>query len=189
MFDADLRKLQNAPVQPVVSLDEIDAAADRAAETPFSDESKAAFGEIFAELAKEGVIVGDRRAYKATVVAQSAAVLDGCDEVAKHHLECLSDVLWVDPSQANAVREIVMKIANPIGHQLNEILREVNEIVASATDSSARMAAIGKLDRDDKDLWTNDGRPQVKAIEDVLGSAVSAQERDAAWEMVNRGDA
>ena len=42
-------------------------------------------------------------------------------------------------------------------------------------------AAIGRLDAGDAALWTRDGRPQVTAIEAVLGWGISAGERDAVW--------
>ena len=48
------------------------------------------------------------------------------------------------------------------------------------------LAAIDKLDKGNPDHFTNDGKPQVKAIEAVLGLRVTAAERDAAWAEVPR---
>lgn len=45
--------------------------------------------------------------------------------------------------------------------------------------------AIDVLDSDNKDLWTGEGKPQVKAIENELGFDITADERDAAWEAFN----
>lgn len=41
--------------------------------------------------------------------------------------------------------------------------------------------AIGALDKENEELWTNGGKPQVAAIEAVTGWTVSAKERDAVW--------
>jgi len=45
-------------------------------------------------------------------------------------------------------------------------------------------AAIMQLDKDNPDLWTNDHKPQVKAIEEITGFDITAAERDEAWESV-----
>lgn len=46
--------------------------------------------------------------------------------------------------------------------------------------------AIIKLDKDNKDLFTGDGLPTTKAIENELGGNISADERDAAWIIFNQ---
>ncbi len=43
--------------------------------------------------------------------------------------------------------------------------------------------AIGNLPIDDKESWTNDGPPQVKALGDILDQTISAKERDEAWKL------
>lgn len=47
------------------------------------------------------------------------------------------------------------------------------------------VAAISKLDKANPDLWLADGRPNTVAIKDVLGWAVTADERNAAWAAVS----
>lgn len=42
---------------------------------------------------------------------------------------------------------------------------------------------IGHMDIDDKAMWTNGGKPQTAALEEMHGGSVSAKERDVAWEM------
>jgi hypothetical protein len=49
-------------------------------------------------------------------------------------------------------------------------------------------AAIAKLDPNDPKQFTASGKPQVDALEHVLGRQVSAAERDAAWDKVNADD-
>lgn len=42
------------------------------------------------------------------------------------------------------------------------------------------IAAIQGFDEDDKDLWTNGGKPKTEAIAAALGRDVTAKQRDAA---------
>lgn len=46
--------------------------------------------------------------------------------------------------------------------------------------------AVAKLDKGKEQLWLNDGRPDVKALE-AVGVKVSAKERDAAWKKMQDG--
>lgn len=43
------------------------------------------------------------------------------------------------------------------------------------------LAACGVLNAEDPDTFTADGKPQVKAVEAVLGYEITADERDEAW--------
>ncbi len=45
--------------------------------------------------------------------------------------------------------------------------------------------AIGLLDRNDKNAWTKERKPRVEAIEAVLGTPVTDDQRDAAWALIN----
>ena len=40
--------------------------------------------------------------------------------------------------------------------------------------------AIGKMDKEDASLWTNDGKPKTDAVSAIVGWPVTAAERDAA---------
>lgn len=47
-------------------------------------------------------------------------------------------------------------------------------------------AAIGELNPASKTCWTKDGRPEIAALKTASGlAAISAKERDAAWEDVS----
>lgn len=48
--------------------------------------------------------------------------------------------------------------------------------------------AIGRLDREDRSLWTRDGKPQTSALENLLGRRVTAAERNEAWEAFQTTD-
>lgn len=44
------------------------------------------------------------------------------------------------------------------------------------------IAAIGTLDKNDAAHFTADGKPSANVLKEILGEAVSAEERDLAWE-------
>jgi MoxR-like ATPase len=139
-------------VETVISLGDIDQAADEAAKLNVSDEAQATMMKILDELAAAGIRPGDRRSRKAIGIARAAAWLDGAAEVGPAHLECLADVLWSSPEQIEKTSEIVTQIANPVGAALTELLREVDEIVNSADsgDAAAKMTAIKKMESCEK---------------------------------------
>ena len=57
--------------------------------------------------------------------------------------------------------------------------------VAVAVDRQTEIiAAIGKMDKGNTDLWLKDGKPDTNAIAEVAGWPVLAAERDAAWAIV-----
>lgn len=42
---------------------------------------------------------------------------------------------------------------------------------------------MGLLDKDNKEHWTNDNKPDTRALSKLMGSAVSAADRDRAWDL------
>lgn len=67
---------------------------------------------------------------------------------------------------------------------------EAGESGADADRHAQILAAIRDLleadpDRADETVWTKAGKPEVRAIEELLGFDISAAERDAAWEELN----
>lgn len=119
----------------------------------FPDDVKDTLLGIVDELFAAGIRLSDRRLRKSESIARAAAVLDGCSEVQVKHLEPLGDVLWDDPrEQPDKAREIVSRIANPVGARLNEILRAVDEILVNAVETDQKLAAIKKLEEAEKEL-------------------------------------
>jgi len=45
--------------------------------------------------------------------------------------------------------------------------------------------AINLLDDDNDDHWTSDNKPQVKALEEILGKDITADQRDEAFKLIN----
>ena len=64
----------------------------------------------------------------------------------------------------------------------------VLEPETAAQDRKARIiAAIGELDPDNPEHFTKGGKPEVKALEAILGFDITAAERDAAWAAFQEG--
>lgn len=152
-------------VNPCCTLADINAAG-RASTMPITEQAKETFRQIDAELRSAGINPSDRRTRKAVGIARAAAFLAGASEVKPVHLECLGDVLWDAPEQADKTAEIVCRIANPVGARLNELLREVDQIVSEAIDAAARMAAIRKLEGSEKEAekLCVDGNGRAKTV-------------------------
>ncbi|UTV30165.1 HI1506-related protein [Photobacterium atrarenae] len=55
--------------------------------------------------------------------------------------------------------------------------------------SDGLIAAIGKLEPDNPDHFTTANKPQVDALEKLVGRSVTASERDDAWEDFQRMEA
>lgn len=134
-------------VTPVVNLGDIEAAHHAAMALPLSVDALNAMDQIDESLKAEGIHPSDRRWAQSVKVARSAAAIEGSSEVLPHHLEPLVDVLWDEPTeQAAKAADVIMQIANPTGARINELLREVDQMVSSANDDSERVAVLKKLD-------------------------------------------
>jgi MoxR-like ATPase len=141
------------PVTPCLTLTDLDAARGIAAEIAVSTAARAALAQIIDELSGAGIRPGDRRLRKSVAIARAAAALDGAPNVQPAHLEDLQDVLWVDPEQADRAAEIIVRVANPTGARITEILRAVDETTRTAgADAAARMAAIKKLEESEREI-------------------------------------
>ena len=55
-----------------------------------------------------------------------------------------------------------------------------------AERQAAIVAAIGQIDTKNADLWLTSGKPNAAAITAITGWNVSAGERDAAWESIQK---
>jgi MoxR-like ATPase len=134
---------------------ELSYASGEAMALPFSDDAKKATVEILESLRAEGIIPGDRRTRKAPKLARAFAWLNGHDEVEPCDLEILQHGLWDDPrEQPEKCAEIVAKIANPVGTEVNSLLLEADGILLATktTDATQAATAVAKLQNVSKRL-------------------------------------
>lgn len=132
---------------------ELAEASFEASGLPWSENGMQAMRDILRELAKEGIVPGDRRQVKAVKVARAFAWLSGAEAVEPDHLEILAAVLWDDPAEQPAkCASVVAKVANPVGMQVSACLLEaesiLNTVNASRLDEAAKAAAqLSEIDR------------------------------------------
>jgi MoxR-like ATPase len=114
---------------PVISLAEIDQLAEDCVSIPFTVDAKAAYAEVIDELSRvEKIKAGDRRMRASVRIAQAAACLDGADRVEPQHLEPLKHTLWVHPDQQETCHKIVVRICDPTGADIAEIMAEADTL-------------------------------------------------------------
>lgn len=120
---------------PVIDLADIDIMAEKAETVPFTVEAKQAYSEVLDELGRvEKIRAGDRRMRASVRIAQAAAVLAGADQVEPHHLEPLKHTLWVHPDQQEKCHKIVVRICDPTGADIAEIMTEANVLFEGIGD-------------------------------------------------------
>ena len=144
---------------------EVDRAHAEVAALPWSNAAKDAMETILRELAREGVVPGDRRQFKTVTAVRAFAYLCGADGVRPEHLEVAQHCLWDSPEeQPQKVAQVIAKVANPTGMRVTQLLLEVESVLA-ATDvrnlaDAARAAA--KLGEIDKQLSTLAGNGRLE---------------------------
>lgn len=143
---------------------EVSEAHAESRKLSWSDKAKEALESILRELGTEGIKPGDRRQFKSIGIAQAYAWLSGAEHVEPEHLEVLAHVLWDSPEeQPEKVAQIVAKIANPTGMQLNRLLLECEQIL-SATDvrvlaqAATATAKLQEIDKQFNGLSGGNGR-------------------------------
>ena len=126
---------------------ELAAATAEAKALPFPPAAAEAYLELLAELARDGVRPGDRRKYQCVDAVKATAYLAGADRVEAEHLEVCRHVLWDDPASADRVHRAVVKVANPPGMRLAQLMGEAADVADAVPpgDFSAAAKAAAKL--------------------------------------------
>lgn len=166
-------------VASCLTLQDVDDAAREAKAIPVGDAAREALRAILDELSANGIRPGDRRIRKAVNVAQAAAWLDGvsphavCNEVQPIHLEPMQYVLWDDPQeQPQKASEIVCKIANPVGAEINGILAEADEVLTGINPKNLSapetFAGLKKLEDCQKRLTSLPGNGRAQKARDYI---------------------
>ncbi len=132
---------------------EVDRAHTQVAALPWSKGAKDALETILRELTREGVVPGDRRQFKTVTAVQAFAYLNGADEVVPEHLEVAQHTLWDCPEeQPQKVAEVIVKVTNPTGMRVTQLLLEVESVLAATdvrnlADAAKAAAKLGEIDR------------------------------------------
>ena len=126
-----------------LTLSELEAARLDVQGLEWAQESMEALEQILQDLAKEGVVIGDRRQFKAIGLVRAYAWIQGAMEVLPEHLEVLQHVLWTEPCKEPAkVKSAILKHASPAGMKVTGLLSEAQEVLDGCNPSDLAQAAI-----------------------------------------------
>lgn len=158
LWEEDLGRVQ---YKETLSLEELEDAQLEAQQIAFGPEAAAGLEEIVRQLRAEGILPGDRRLRKSVKAVRTYAYLNGRragdDVVEPDDLEILQHTLWDDPQeQPDKCSKIVLKVANPVGMQVTDLLNQAADVVAKC----AAVEAVPKLQAIQKQLTK---LPQEKA--------------------------
>ena len=158
-------------VQPVCQLADIDKLSAAARQATWSLDAQQAYLTVSNELHREGIRPGDRRLRAGALVAQAAAVLDGSAVVQTSHLEPLKHVFWTHPEQEELAHKIVIRITNPGGAEIVEVLAQCEELIDGITDihTPEAFSAMKKL-RESKEKLAAIGSEQSTQAAKLLTS-------------------
>ncbi len=132
---------------------EVEHAHQGVSAVPWSKDAKDALETVLRELAREGVVPGDRRQFKTVTAVQAFAYLCGGDEVRPEHLEVAQHCLWDSPEdQPQKVAQVIAKIANPTGMRVTQFLLEVESVLAATdvrnlADAAKAAAKLGEIEK------------------------------------------
>lgn len=156
-------------------------AAPAAPKPDPADQTPAALADAVARAEKaEAALVEAQRA-----LADERAVREAAEK-AKTDAEAKLETLRSDHAEAVRERDEAKEKAAAAQAKADEATQKLE--AAQAPDRMSRIkAAIGTLDRADKNLWTGAGIPRVEVIEAAVGFNISAAERNEAWEELSGG--
>jgi MoxR-like ATPase len=155
---------------------EVEEARQQALSLPWSGAAREAMETVLKELAKEGVVPGDRRQFKTVGVVQAFAYLSGADEVRPEHLEVAQHALWDSPKgeQPRTVAQVIARVANPAGMRVTQLLLEVESVLAAAdvrnlADAAKAAAKLAEIDKQLAALSSNGRAEKARAyVKDQL---------------------
>jgi MoxR-like ATPase len=140
-------------VEHPLSASDLDTAHREAMVLPWTQSAKEAFEAVLREMNREGVRPGDRRQVKTIVAVSAFAWLNGAESVKPEHLEIAQHTLWDSPEeQPLKAAKVIMKVANPTGMRVSQLLFEADEIVSgvdprSLTDAAKAAAKLGEVEK------------------------------------------
>lgn len=149
---------QSQPKPDVLSLTEIEALQQSAANIKVDSAVAEALVALKSDLVQEGIVLSDRRWVQvARQLLPARAVLAGRDYIVlEEDAEILQHALWDEPSQKSIVTSIVRKRLDPVAGKIAELLEDARDIannamkapdeqaVASATEALKKLKDIRK---------------------------------------------
>ena len=121
---------------------ELEAARLDVQGVEWNKESMEAFEHILVDLAKDGVVIGDRRQFKTIGLVRAYAWLQGATVVQPEHLEVLQHALWTEPLKEPAkVKSAILKHASPTGMKVTGLISEAQDVLEGCNSADLAQAA------------------------------------------------
>ena len=175
-----------ASIQTSISMDELEAAQTGAAQVRI-DAIVPALLELRQKLNEANIPFSDRRLRQLLPLLRANAWLDGRDAVDDSDLEILVPACWEEPGQIVQVRQMILKMANPIDAQARTLLDDAEDVrrtaLAAVNDpdatkvTKAGMEANAKFRKAAKDLEALVGQAKAagRSDERILGALAKVQ--------------
>jgi MoxR-like ATPase len=150
---------------------ELTKATGEVEQLPVLSETVEKLKDCLRQLREEGIRPGPRRMKQAVSAAQAYAYLNGASQVEPEHLEILQHVLWVDPGQATTVAKTIVKMANPVGAEVGEIMAMAKEAIdrsLASRDILVHREGLAKLQEMHGKLAAYKGHENAKKCRDYI---------------------
>jgi MoxR-like ATPase len=173
--------------QALLTLNDLAIAEHEASATTVGEEILDLDWEIRNELLGKGMRPSDRKLARLPEVAKVYAYLDGSTTVEPEHIAaCAECMLWLEPKQIPMIREVVGRLADPVGTKALEILdaakaalSEYHTAFGTAVDRKGKMALGGEcnaaLIRARKELALLSGTASVTSQRKVQAAAAEIE--------------
>lgn len=96
------------------------------------------FNKLIRALAKESIIISDRRINESMKVLQGNAILNGRNQVMTDDFEALVNVLWEREEDIKIIRREVAKYASPIDNAIQDIRQKFLDIQTEVNNSTGK---------------------------------------------------
>ena len=128
-----------------ITVDELIAIRECAAKIPVQKGVYKTFAKLINILAKEGIVVSDRRQNECFKIMQGNAMLMGRSEVVLDDIGALKFVLWEKDKDILLVESEIDKLINPFDDEIKGYIRKVAEIedsINAITNPSDKCGAV-----------------------------------------------
>lgn len=134
---------QQAPMQAVISLDELYAMQSEVKTVKIPDSINELADNILCELRRKDIAVTDRIYFNFSPVVQAEAWLNGRDTVLPEDMKALVNYLWDKPEQAEIISEVIQRLTeNPLGDKLDALLAKAYQVQREFENAADKNQAL-----------------------------------------------
>lgn len=106
---------QESTDRTTITIDELDRVVGLVNAVDIPANVREGLSDLWNELARNNIIVSDRRYKESLKLLKGVAAFDGRDQAVKDDLEIMLHCFWEEPEQIPMVRKILLDVVNPLG--------------------------------------------------------------------------